>query len=119
MEMAWAQDQIGQTCEETMTRTASTAFAAVLLVSISGLAFASDTPATSTTATPAAAPPAKAVKKARVASPDDVICHSELETGSRLDTHRTCMTRLQWTEQETVNRAALAGNHPDGVSPGH
>lgn len=31
--------------------------------------------------------------------PNRVICKSEEETGSRISTHKTCMTAAQWKEQ--------------------
>jgi hypothetical protein len=92
-----------------------TALATVFLASIAGAAFAGDTPASST---PAAVAPAHAAKKVKVESPDDVICRTEMETGSRLNSHRTCLTRQQWNDQSTAARNALGGGHPDGVTPG-
>ena len=42
---------------------------------------------------PTTAPPA-------TADQDKVVCRSESQTGSRLDSHRICMTRSQWAERQ-------------------
>jgi hypothetical protein len=52
-------------------------------------------------------------------APDDVICEKQLDTGSRLSTHKICRTRTQWAEilqdsRRDVERAqaqrAMSGN---------
>lgn len=56
---------------------------------------------------------------AKPASPDDVVCEKELDTGSRLSTHKICHTRSQWADllqqsRSDVERAqaqrAMSGN---------
>ncbi len=53
-------------------------------------------------AVPAAASDAPQVKKAP--DPNEVVCVSEPELGSRLVRHKTCMTRAQWTERARNDR---------------
>ena len=36
--------------------------------------------------------------------PNEIICRSESEVGSRLRRHRTCVTRAQWAEQMRQSR---------------
>jgi hypothetical protein len=38
---------------------------------------------------------------------DPVICRREIETGSRLQARRICMTRSQWEEQRRQQRQAI------------
>src|SRR5258708_1313379 len=37
-------------------------------------------------------------------NPNEVVCEKQEEIGSRLATHRVCMTRAQWAEQRRLNR---------------
>ena len=46
-----------------------------------------------------AAPQARATP-----DPNEVVCEKEEETGSRLSSHRVCMTRAQWAEQRRLSR---------------
>lgn len=39
--------------------------------------------------------------------PNEVVCEKEEETGSRLSSHKVCMTRSQWAEQRRVDRAEI------------
>jgi invasion protein IalB len=63
--------------------------------------------------TPAASGPAFAqaqqqqpsTKKA--ADPNEVVCEKQEETGSRLSSHRVCMTRSQWAEQRRADRLEI------------
>lgn len=50
-------------------------------------------------AAPAAPPTAK-----RALDPNEVVCEKEQDTGSRLSSHKVCMTRSQWAEQRRLNR---------------
>jgi invasion protein IalB len=36
--------------------------------------------------------------------PNEVVCQKEEDTGSRLSSHKVCMTRSQWAEQRRLNR---------------
>ena len=36
--------------------------------------------------------------------PNEVVCEKQEETGSRLSSHKICMTRAQWAEQRRLNR---------------
>jgi len=36
--------------------------------------------------------------------PNEVVCEKQEETGSRLASHKICMTRAQWAEQKRLNR---------------
>ena len=36
--------------------------------------------------------------------PNEIVCRSESEVGSRLRRHRTCVTRAQWAEQMSQSR---------------
>jgi invasion protein IalB len=36
--------------------------------------------------------------------PNEVVCEKQMETGSRLSSHRVCMTRNQWAEQRRLDR---------------
>jgi invasion protein IalB len=36
--------------------------------------------------------------------PNEVVCEKQEETGSRLSSHKVCMTRAQWAEQRRMNR---------------
>lgn len=36
--------------------------------------------------------------------PNEVVCEREEDTGSRLSSHKICMTRSQWAEQRRLNR---------------
>ncbi|HET7575914.1 MAG TPA: hypothetical protein VFK19_05020 [Sphingomicrobium sp.] len=36
--------------------------------------------------------------------PNEVVCEKQMETGSRLSSHRICMTRTQWAEQRRLDR---------------
>ena len=57
-------------------------------------------PALAQTPTPAAPKPAKG-------SPEEVVCRREVNTGSLVQSKRTCMTRAQWQVQaENAQRDA-------------
>lgn len=98
-----------------MTRAVFTALAAALLLPIAGAAFATDTPSTDLVTSAA---PAHPVKKVKTQSPDDVVCKDVAETGSRLSSHRTCMTRGEWALESQRAHDAMMGGRSDGVTPG-
>jgi len=52
-----------------------------------------------------AQPQQQSAKKAL--DPNQVVCEKEEETGSRLSSHRVCMTRSQWAEQRRLNRQEI------------
>lgn len=57
---------------------------------------------------PATAMAAEDDSKARKApDPDEVVCVSEPELGSRLVRRRTCMTRAQWAERRLQDRQTV------------
>ncbi|HEX4197058.1 MAG TPA: hypothetical protein VHZ26_06410 [Caulobacteraceae bacterium] len=94
-------------------------FAAVLLTSaLGGACFAQGAPAAAPTgAAPAnaaagavASPPRKGVY-----DPDVVICKWTEELGTRLGSHKTCMTRGQWDQQSRDSQDQLN----DSVQRGH
>lgn len=37
-------------------------------------------------------------------NPNEIVCRSETDIGSRLRTHRTCATRAEWAEQIRLQR---------------
>ena len=39
--------------------------------------------------------------------PNQVVCEKQQDIGSRLVSHRVCMTRSQWMEQRRLNRQDL------------
>jgi invasion protein IalB len=43
----------------------------------------------------------------RAADPNEVVCEKQEETGSRLSSHRVCMTRSQWAEQRRADRLEI------------
>lgn len=45
--------------------------------------------------------------KKRTRSPDDVICRTEEELGSRLNKRRICMTRAQWDEARRESKNSI------------
>ena len=57
-------------------------------------------------AQPAANQPAIEVNGIRKKAPDmnEVVCEKEQDTGSRLMSHKVCMTRSQWAEQRRLER---------------
>lgn len=68
-------------------------------------------------------PGAVATAVAPQADDDKVVCRREEETGSRVNAHRTCMTKLQWRIREADSRNAVDalqrnGNHAFGAGPG-
>ena len=72
-----------------------------------------------------ASPGAGAVASTVTSNPDDdkVVCRREEETGSRVNSHRTCLTKLQWRVREadsrnTVDALQRNGNHAFGAGPG-
>ena len=99
-----------------MKQTAIAAFAATLIAAAAGAALAD--PAATPVAegagaqTQAAAP----VKKAKVQTPTDIICRTETTTGSRLDSHRVCMTRAEWDQENQSARNAM-DNSRIGATP--
>jgi hypothetical protein len=99
-----------------MTHTAFAAMAAALLLPISCAAFATDSATPSKAAVSASAAPAHPARKAKAESPDDIICKSVPEPGSRIGSERACMTRGDWAQQGDTAREALMGSHPgDGM----
>lgn len=95
-----------------MTRTVFTVLTAALFFPISGVAFA-----TNTTAGATAAAPAHPAKKGKTESPDDVVCKSVPEPGSRISNVRVCLTRGEWAQQGATARDALMGSHPGAGMP--
>lgn len=71
------------------------------LVFVSAVALAIS-PVASAPAFAQAAPAAPQAKKAL--DPNEMICEKEEDTGSRLSSHKVCMTRSQWAEQRRLNR---------------
>ena len=54
---------------------------------------------------PAFAQAPQGAQKAKDAhDPNEVVCEKQEETGSRLGSHKICMTRSQWAEQRRLNR---------------
>jgi invasion protein IalB len=43
----------------------------------------------------------------KAADPNEVVCEKQEDTGSRLATHRVCMTRSQWAEQRRMDRQQI------------
>ena len=39
--------------------------------------------------------------------PNEVVCEKQEETGSRLESHKVCMTRAQWAEQKRLSRQVI------------
>ncbi|MBQ1542813.1 MAG: hypothetical protein IIZ63_12495 [Caulobacteraceae bacterium] len=50
--------------------------------------------------------------------PNEKICVSKAETGSRLGGAKVCMTRQQWDEQRMENRRNLEQNQSVGLKAG-
>ena len=50
-------------------------------------------------------------------SPNDMICREVEVSGSRLDTRRICMTRLQWDEQKRDAREAVERAQTQQINP--
>ena len=50
------------------------------------------------------APPQRSASTNDRLDPNEIICRSESEVGSRLRRHRTCVTRAQWAEQMRQTR---------------
>lgn len=46
-------------------------------------------------------------KVRKTPDPEEVVCVSEPELGSRLVRHRTCMTRAQWAERRLQDRQTV------------
>ena len=90
-----------------MTRIFITALAATLFVSPCGGAFAANPPAS-----PAPAASVQLTKKIKAPTPDDVVCKTVPEPGSRISSERMCMTRGEWDQQAATARNALMGSHP-------
>jgi hypothetical protein len=78
-----------------MLRTSLAAVAATLLMSAPGGAFATDT----TAAVPATTLAPVAAKAAKPSYADEVVCKTQIPTGSRLGGTKTCLTRAQWENQ--------------------
>ncbi|MDQ0248153.1 hypothetical protein J2W22_000200 [Sphingomonas kyeonggiensis] len=58
-------------------------------------------------------------KKDGAPDPNEVICRKEPTLGSRLQFHKTCMTRAQWAEQrmldrQNIERAQVGGCQKQG-----
>ena len=51
-----------------------------------------------------AAPQTSQKASKTVPDPNEVVCEKQEETGSRLASHKVCMTRAQWAEQKRLNR---------------
>jgi hypothetical protein len=41
---------------------------------------------------------------AKKPDPNELVCEKQHDTGSRLITHKVCMTRFQWSEQRRLDR---------------
>jgi hypothetical protein len=50
------------------------------------------------------AAPQNGQKAKSTSDPNEVVCEKQEETGSRLASHKVCMTRAQWAEQKRLNR---------------
>lgn len=102
-----------------MRQMALTALTAALVTFACGAAMAAE-PAAAPGATVPPTPPATAAKPIKPArgAPDEVICKSVLETGSRLGGKRVCMTRADWTNQSREASEFLGNSHPTQL-PSH
>jgi invasion protein IalB len=43
----------------------------------------------------------------KAVDPNEVVCEKQEETGSRLSSHKVCMTRSQWAEQRRMDRQEI------------
>lgn len=59
---------------------------------------------------PAFADPQAAPPKPAKGSPEEVVCHREVNTGSLIPGKRTCMTRAQWQAQAEAAQAEAERN---------
>lgn len=97
-----------------------------VLIMGSGAALAADpapAPAAPAAAAPTAAAPAPitvtGTNKEDAKDPDQVVCRREVDTGSRIKTTKTCMSRRQWAEQgRETSRAIAAMPSASGVTGG-
>ena len=62
-------------------------------------------PAMAQTAQQAPQTPAPATKT--VDNPNEIVCQKEEVTGSRIASKRVCMTRAQWAQRQTDDRAEI------------
>jgi hypothetical protein len=101
-----------------MIRTLSIAALAVATTSLSGFAAADPAPATTapaTTVSPADVS-SKPAKKAH--DPNEVICRTIPEAGSRLGGTKSCMTRADWDQQAHDSRATMSDFQANHTSTG-
>lgn len=56
--------------------------------------------------------------KGKGVDPNQVICRSEPVVGSRLATQRTCLTRIQWKQQQDEQRKTVDRIQNQRVLPG-
>lgn len=54
--------------------------------------------------------PVQPVAQAKASNADEVICQKEEVIGSRLATHRVCLTRQQWAERRLLDRQSVEGS---------
>lgn len=61
-----------------------------------------------------------AAASAAASNSDPVICEKQEEIGSRLSTHRICMKRSQWQDQQLQDRQATERvQRSEGMPGGH
>lgn len=69
-------------------------------------------------ATPALADADTKAKRTESYDPGRVICRSERATGSRLATHKRCLTAQQWDEQKLIDRQTVERSQGGGNKNG-
>jgi hypothetical protein len=60
---------------------------------------------------------ADAPKSTPKLNPDEMVCRTLQETGSRLSAHRLCMTRAEWQEMKRGHRDSLDRAQTQQVNP--
>ena len=69
------------------------------------------------TAASAQAPSNAAPAEGGAGNPNDRICRTLNDTGSRLSRSRVCLTRAEWAERRRVQRQALEQSQRGNVRP--
>jgi hypothetical protein len=64
-------------------------------------------PSAAAPASPNGQQPAQPTNAGKNDDPNRIICEKVQETGSRLNTRKTCMTAAQWVEQRRRDREAV------------
>jgi len=78
------------------------ATAALVCVSLGASAHAQQPPAQSTPITVTGTHPQK-----KAPDPNEVVCEKQQDVSSRLVSHKVCMTRGQWMEQQRLDRQEI------------